>query len=346
MRIDTKAFRRALGQFPTGVCVMTTLHDNHEPIGVTASSFNSVSMDPPLVLWSVDRQAYSASIFAEAEHFCVNVLCNEQTDVSNRFASQGTEKFAASDWIAGPNGCPQLTDTVACFHCKTWQVYDGGDHVIIVGEVIEFESNDKAEGLVFHKGRYAFAVTQPTQETTAQSLQTDGFVGNYLLYLLRQAYTSYSQDFYPRLNKFGVSAQEWRILTVLADRGEMSMQEIMPLVGQPPAELSITCDTLCEKGYVRTVGASLSLTSPGSELSHQLVDMASRHEAKLIDQIAREVDSQATQSRSTASAHASGSQQATTTTTTTNKPDSAIPTSAATSGEDLKTFLKALLAAL
>ena len=152
---DAKKFRHALGQFPTGVTVITTLDKAGDPIGVTASSFNSVSMDPPLVLWSVGKKAYSAKIFEEVKHFNVNVLGEAQVDISNTCAKQGTDKFANIDYESGIDGCPILKDTAACFECKTWKLYDGGDHIIVVGEVIKYQSNSDIKPLVFARGSYA-----------------------------------------------------------------------------------------------------------------------------------------------------------------------------------------------
>ena len=156
---DKKAFRYALGQFPTGVTVITTLDEEGNPIGVTASSFNSVSMDPPLVLWSVGRNAYSSKIFEQAEHFIVNVLAESQVDISNTCARQGEDKFANIEYKSGLGGCPVLADTAACFECKTWQLYDGGDHIIVVGEVVNYKNNQALKPLVFARGSYA--VTAP-----------------------------------------------------------------------------------------------------------------------------------------------------------------------------------------
>ncbi len=156
---DTKKFRQALGQFPTGVTVITTLDKEGNPIGVTASSFNSVSMEPPLVLWSVAKKAYSAKIFESAEYFIINVLAESQVDVSNTCAQQGVDKFANLQYKAGIGDCPKLADTSACFECKTWQLYDGGDHLIVVGEVINYESNQALKPLVYACGSYA--VTAP-----------------------------------------------------------------------------------------------------------------------------------------------------------------------------------------
>lgn len=159
--IDPRDFRRALGQFPTGVTVVTTVTGDGEPIGVTASSFNSVSMDPALVLWSVDRNAFSAEIFRNAPHFAVNVLSTDQMDISNRFASRGEDKFRDIAWSGGLGGSPVLSDVAARFECQTWNVYEGGDHLIIVGQVLNYVYDGARSPLVFAKGGYAIPAVHP-----------------------------------------------------------------------------------------------------------------------------------------------------------------------------------------
>ena len=154
MSIDARELRNALSTFATGVTVVTCKDAEGTPVGATASSFNSVSMDPPLVLWSVTKSIHSANAFINAEEFVINVLGSDQTEISNGFARSGEDKFAGVDTEAGIGGVPMLKDCVTRFQCKTWATYDGGDHEIIVGEVVEMDSSDK-EGLVFYRGGYA-----------------------------------------------------------------------------------------------------------------------------------------------------------------------------------------------
>ena len=149
-----RAFRDALGAFATGVTIATTLDADGAPVGVTASSFNSVSVDPPLVLWSLARSARSLDAFCSSGHFAVHVLAAGQERLSNRFASQGDDKFAGLEWQPGTLGSPVLEDYAARFECRTRHLYEGGDHVILVGEVVEYLSHD-VEPLLFHAGRYA-----------------------------------------------------------------------------------------------------------------------------------------------------------------------------------------------
>ncbi len=148
------AFREALGSFATGVTIATTLDDQDRPVGVTASSFNSVSLDPPLVLWSLAKNSQSRDAFCDSGHFAVHVLAASQEALSNRFARTGADKFGGVEWSAGKLGSPVFTEHAALFECATRHQYDGGDHIIMVGEVVDFEARDEAP-LLFHGGRYA-----------------------------------------------------------------------------------------------------------------------------------------------------------------------------------------------
>ena len=156
---DARDFRRALGQFPTGVTVITTVADNGEPIGCTASSFNSVSIEPGLVLWSLDKANFSKDIFVNASYFAVNILSEKQVETSNRFASRSEDKFSGIAYEKGLGGAPLFEGCCCYFQCKTWNVYEGGDHVIIVGEVIEYQYQDDLKPLVFSQGNYALTTS-------------------------------------------------------------------------------------------------------------------------------------------------------------------------------------------
>ncbi|MTE01107.1 hypothetical protein GIY56_12455 [Paracoccus sp. YIM 132242] len=151
---DAREFRRALGTFPTGVCIVTTRSGDGTAIGVTCSSFNSVSLDPPLVLWSLGKGAYSRPVFQEAEHWTVNLLSADQEDLSNRFARPGEDKFKDVATETGLGRVPMLTQCCARFQCRREHVYEGGDHIILVGRVLAFDRCDRLP-LVFHSGQYA-----------------------------------------------------------------------------------------------------------------------------------------------------------------------------------------------
>ena len=158
---DPSDFRRALSQFPTGVAVMTTLDAKGEPVGFTASSFNSVSVDPPLVLWSMNKASWSAPAFQASGRFAVNVLSDAQMELSNRFAQRGGAKFQDFPWTSGLGGCPVLEGCAAQFECRTWAMHDGGDHFIIIGEVLGYAHHPDRAPLVFARGGYHVARKHP-----------------------------------------------------------------------------------------------------------------------------------------------------------------------------------------
>jgi flavin reductase (DIM6/NTAB) family NADH-FMN oxidoreductase RutF len=149
---DTLSFRNALGNFATGVTVVTAKGENGTLAGVTANSFNSVSLDPPLVLWSLDRSSPSLKVLEDASHFCVHILAEGQNDLCMKFAKSGDDKFSGVEFTEGLGGAPILDGCLACFECRNVVHHDGGDHVIIVGEVERFETAD-GEPLIFFRGK-------------------------------------------------------------------------------------------------------------------------------------------------------------------------------------------------
>jgi flavin reductase (DIM6/NTAB) family NADH-FMN oxidoreductase RutF len=148
------AFRRALGQFSTDVCVVTT-HVADETLWMTISSFNSLSLDPPLVLFSIDRRSRSLLLWEKAEGYAINVLAENQRDISNRFARALTKSGEGLRHTAGVGGAPVLSGAAAVFECTPWARHDGGDHVLFIAKVERFTASADRAPLVFSKGRYA-----------------------------------------------------------------------------------------------------------------------------------------------------------------------------------------------
>lgn len=153
---DSNQLRQALSKFATGVTIVTSVDRDLEPVGITANSFSSVSLEPPMVLWSLSDKAFSKDAFLSATHFCVHVLTAEQKALSERFARAGEDKFGGVDWTRGLGGVPLLTDFVARFQCRSVDRHPAGDHIIFLGEVLEYEQNEKRP-LVFQGGCYALA---------------------------------------------------------------------------------------------------------------------------------------------------------------------------------------------
>lgn len=152
--MDPAQYRQALGCFATGVTVITAQGPDGAPVGITANSFNSVSMDPPLILFSLSRQSYSLRAFLDSQTFAVNVLREDQRELSERFAKAQTDKWAEVGYDIWDTGCPILHDALAKFECRLRHTYEGGDHIIFVGKVIRFEYDPNGRPLVYYRGVY------------------------------------------------------------------------------------------------------------------------------------------------------------------------------------------------
>ena len=150
---DTRALRSALGRFATGVTVVTTRCPSGKLIGLTANSFSSVSLDPPLVLWSLRRSATSMTSFSGSRHFAVNILAAGQEGLSNHFAKPSADKFAGLDYDTGLGGCPLLPEALACFECHLETEVEAGDHIIFLGRVLRAAYRDGVP-LIFAGGAY------------------------------------------------------------------------------------------------------------------------------------------------------------------------------------------------
>lgn len=151
--IDTRDLRRAFGHFATGVTIVTTIDGDGNPVGFTANSFSSVSIDPPLLLVNIATAAHGCPVFTAAGGFAVNILAHRQRELSNRFASAGSDKFAGVDWQSGPAGAPILDGVVAWFDCRAYRQVEAGDHVILIGEVQAYDYGSDAP-LGFCRGAY------------------------------------------------------------------------------------------------------------------------------------------------------------------------------------------------
>lgn len=149
----TTDLRHALGQFGTGVALITATTPEG-PLGMTANSFSSVSLDPPLVLWSAARSSRRHDGFAQAAQFCIHVLSVDQIEIAQHFAAQGQD-FTPYPWEDGPNGAPTLHGCLATFHCDTYAVHRAGDHSIILGQITAAATQaELRDGLLFKRGRF------------------------------------------------------------------------------------------------------------------------------------------------------------------------------------------------
>ena len=154
---DGRHFRNALGRFPTGMTIVTALTPDGHPVGLTANSFNAVSLTPPLVLWSLSMRTNSLAIYRAAKHYAINVLAADQSELSSRFGKRAEglyeDRYAGVTYRGGADGAPLLEGCCAWFECANRSQYEEGDHVIFVGEVVGCGYAER-EPLAFHAGAY------------------------------------------------------------------------------------------------------------------------------------------------------------------------------------------------
>ncbi|SFD43398.1 NADH-FMN oxidoreductase RutF, flavin reductase (DIM6/NTAB) family [Lentibacillus persicus] len=152
--LDPRAFRNVVGNFSTGVTVITTKNEVGNPIGFTANSFTSLSLDPKLVLFNIDKNSSNYDVFMNTNYFAINVLASDQTGISKQFSTRGIDRFEGVAYFEDTSGSPILPETIAYLDCKVSTHYEGGDHIIVIGEVLSGEANPNKEPLIFFKGKY------------------------------------------------------------------------------------------------------------------------------------------------------------------------------------------------
>jgi 3-hydroxy-9,10-secoandrosta-1,3,5(10)-triene-9,17-dione monooxygenase reductase component len=282
----TRQFRAALGSFATGVTIVTTRSAAGEDIGLTANSFNSVSLDPPMVLWSLARKSLSLPAFLASGHFAVHVLAAAQEDLSVTFATRGADKFAGLAVTRGAGGIPLLPGCSALFQCKTAFNYEGGDHVIFVGEVQEFEHFNR-QPLVFHSGRYAVAVEKPTLSPTTAREDEPGssFSQDFLIYLLQRAHFQLFLGLRRDLERHGLSEDQWFVLSILGISDNRTVAELDRLLWYTGRRVtyellaSLTAGGLARLQGIYDPHAPVALTETGKRVVLELVAVAKAAES-------------------------------------------------------------------
>jgi flavin reductase (DIM6/NTAB) family NADH-FMN oxidoreductase RutF len=175
---DLRALRAALGQYATGVAIVTTRAPGGPHVGVTVNSFSSVSLNPPLVLFCLSSRSSLLTTFENAGHFTVNVLAKDQQALSNRFARPSVNNWDGVPHRTGGNGCAVLADVVGTLECARRAAYPGGDHVILVGEVLRFDAVSSAEPLLFYQGGYGTF----TRDQSGVTAPPDGSLSDFVYY--------------------------------------------------------------------------------------------------------------------------------------------------------------------
>ncbi|PUE50562.1 hypothetical protein B9Z47_02060 [Limnohabitans sp. 2KL-1] len=214
--LDSRAFRRCLGSYPTGVTVVTACV-GERPVGMAVNSFAAVSLDPPLVLWSIRRESRSLQDFLAVTHFAVNILAEDQVETSQHFGAGHPERFALTPWHAGVCGAPLLDAAVAHLECRRATVHEAGDHLILIGHVERYALFAGAP-LVFSQGQYAVSQTHPridTKEIPLSTERSEGAPESTFLKLLSETHQRMSALFESHRQALGVTHASTRILTRL-----------------------------------------------------------------------------------------------------------------------------------
>ena len=229
MQPDPKLFRNALGTFATGVTIVTTRDGDGHDVGLTASSFNSVSLNPPMILWSLAKDSSNIEAFRNARSFAVHVLAAEQDALSARFARKGTDRFAGVELERGSDGIPLLPGCTARFECRTAFQHEGGDHVIFVREVVAFR-HSKRPPLVFHGGEYRLLIKKESQSITSEPPAPGERGPDDLLYLISRAYHQLRGGGLQERRRRGWSEAEYSAIGQLSMEGDLSLGRLDELV--------------------------------------------------------------------------------------------------------------------
>jgi 3-hydroxy-9,10-secoandrosta-1,3,5(10)-triene-9,17-dione monooxygenase reductase component len=227
---ESRAFRHALGAFATGVTIVTTRAPDGTRIGLTANSFNSLSLEPPMVLWALAKSSRSLPAFEAAGYFAVHILAADQRALSDRFARRAAEKFADLEVDEGHGGIPLLRGCSARFQCRTAYQYEGGDHVIFVGEVVAFDHSDRP-ALAYQSGTYASVLRHTAPAPPDAEVADDGsFSRDFLGYLLGSAHARLMARVRGELDRYRLGEEHYHVLMFLSDEDNRSLLELDALM--------------------------------------------------------------------------------------------------------------------
>lgn len=284
--VDKAELRRALGRFATGVAIVTTVDGHDRPVGVTVNSFNSVSLSPPLVLWSLDDRSLSRSAFEQCTYFSVHILSADQADLARRFAARGTEKFSGIEWERGHGGIPMLTQFASRLICRRYAGHDGGDHRIFIGEVIDVASHASA-ALTFFAGEFGIAF--PKSLRVEHSAGTaPAFRPDFLIYLLDRCFDQLNRPFYAEVTTLGLSLEAGKLLAVMSTGQSHTITSLLrldALLGSPTIR---AVGELESAGLVQTDpngSGRVSLTNAGHDRAKAILALGRALEAHALREL-------------------------------------------------------------
>lgn len=273
-------FRQVLGTFATGVTVVTAMSSKGELAGLTANSFTSVSLDPPLILWCLANSSDNLGIFQTARYFAVNILAADQKDISTHFAKKQKHKFESVQYQSGRGGVPLLDGCVSWLQCRTITQYVVGDHHVFIGEVEQIDASGK-EALLYHQGDYAMSLPLPDTDTpqTVTSRQYRSIEVD-LYTLLVQAIQVYQEQFESKQLQLAGNKYEARLLMLLYEPGKHGIEDLSSKIQIPKSETESILADLATNGLIksRSFEGGVELTASGREKARLLWNLAKQHE--------------------------------------------------------------------
>lgn len=282
-KIDPRELRNCFGKFATGITVITSNTKNGKKIGLTVNSFSSLSIDPPMILWSLDNRSFNLEDLKEASHFAVNVLASDQMEISNNFASRAEDKFDGIEIFDGKNGMPILKDTVAYLECKNVNQYPGGDHTIFVGEVVNFEISNK-KPLLYANGQYGLAARHPSNHFPEPESLDSARDDDFIVLLLLRSYWEISDPFHRELLDEGIPVAHARILIHISQAPSMTAREVAKSTRIDMATVSMSLNWLRDNGQIEfDEDKCITLSDKGKEFLKSVKCRAQRFEEEVLD---------------------------------------------------------------
>ncbi|CAB3806978.1 flavin reductase [Paraburkholderia fynbosensis] len=287
---DLRAFRRCLGQFATGITVVTA-ETPAGRVGNTANSFSSISLDPPLIAWALGKTSRSYNAFREAKHFSVNVLGSDQIAISQAFSSGDEDKFKSISWLPGHNGAPRVMGAIAVLECETEALYECGDHILLIGRVARYaRSNGKP--LLYVQGYYGIAEPHPDLKPreTRPSLEDSSQESYSLATLIFRVHHELSARFDKYRQAQGVTVSHARVLVSLRNKQHKTAAQIIDEMYLPRPDAMDAIGDLLNRGLITKKGTveEFALTDAGEKLQLTLHERLREFDSTQTEEISPE----------------------------------------------------------
>ncbi|MBT5074721.1 MAG: hypothetical protein HOJ34_01795 [Kordiimonadaceae bacterium] len=281
--VDVRELRNCFGKFATGITVITAIAPDGSKLGLTVNSFSSLSLDPPMILWSLDKKSKSMDALCAASHFAVNVLASDQMDLSNNFARTSDEKFDDIELTTSEFGLPLLAGTVAHLECSNINQIEGGDHIIFIGKVENFDMGHK-KPLLYTNGQYTVAARHPGTKLAEPVEEDRSSSDEFIIPLLLRSYWEISEPFYKEIQDEGIPASHARILVHLSHSPALTTRELGTAVRVDMATVAMSVNWLCDNGHLNRVeDDKLVISEEGLSHLNKVQSRAERFEKEILD---------------------------------------------------------------